>query len=269
MLVTMKEMAGLVKKGKNAVAAFHALNLEQIQGILEAALEERSPVVIALDEPAAMYAGLGAFEAMVRELAEDVPVPVATILDHVHDPVLVSKAFVNYYSGVTVDPREKSPESVGPWLASIQDLCAKHSAFFEVVISIRDISLEQALESARKISELARPDSLCISLGGEHKKGPEPAFFDFLRLVGAQTGTSVALSGAGAWPDADLQSAVAAGAWKLSVGTRINLAFTRGLRSFMDANPDRIHPRSYLASARDALSAEVRHCIQVMNLNAI
>ncbi len=229
-------------------------------------MEERSPVVIALDEPSAMYAGLGAFQAMVRELADDVPVPVALVLDHVHDPVLVAKAFVNDYSGVTIDPRGEPPELGEPLLTSIKDLCAEHSAFYEISIPVQGVTLDQALEAARRIAELARPDSLCISVGGEGKKGPDPEFFGFLRHAAKAAGTAVSLAGAGAWPDEDLKSAVTAGAWKISVGTRINLAFTRGLRSYMEANPDRVHPRSYLASARDALSAEVRQCIRVLKL---
>ena len=84
-LVSMKEMLNSAKEAKYAVGQFNINNLEYIQGILEAAEEEKSPVILGVSEGAARY--MGGFKvavAMVKALMEEykTTVPVAIHLDH-------------------------------------------------------------------------------------------------------------------------------------------------------------------------------------------
>jgi len=57
-LVTSKEMLLAALENHYAVGAFNANNMEQIQGIVEAAQEERSPVILQASQGAIRYAGL-------------------------------------------------------------------------------------------------------------------------------------------------------------------------------------------------------------------
>ena len=56
-------------EGRYAVGAFNANNLEQVQGIITAAEEERSPVILQASQGAIRYVGLDVIAAMVREAA--------------------------------------------------------------------------------------------------------------------------------------------------------------------------------------------------------
>jgi fructose-bisphosphate aldolase class II len=259
----MKEMAELSRSAKKAVAAFYAVNLEQVQGVLEAALEERSPVIIALDEPGAMYAGLGPFLAMTRELAGELPVPVSVILDHARDRALISNALEVGYTGILVETRDVPLNRAGPLLAEIKDECDEQGAFYEVDMSVQSVNDAQRLERAVSLILELRPDSVCVSPGPEDKKSPGPDTLDFLKRLSEVWDSGISLAGAGAWPEKDLKKAVGLGVWKISVGTRINEAFTRGMRGYLDSNPDRVQPRSYLGPARDALRSEARRCISL------
>jgi len=49
-LVNMKDMLEDAKRHKYAVGAFNVLNIESLQGILEAAVELKSPVIINIAE---------------------------------------------------------------------------------------------------------------------------------------------------------------------------------------------------------------------------
>lgn len=58
MLQNTKEMLLKAKKGKYSVGAFNFTNLETLQGILEAAEEEKSPVILQTSSSAIKYMGL-------------------------------------------------------------------------------------------------------------------------------------------------------------------------------------------------------------------
>ena len=84
-LVTSKQILQAALANHFAVGAFNANNMEQIQGIVEAAQEERSPVILQVSQGAIRYAGLEFAAAMVRTAASLVDVPVVLHLDHGYD----------------------------------------------------------------------------------------------------------------------------------------------------------------------------------------
>ena len=84
-LVSMTEMLNTAKDNKYAVGQFNVNNLEYAQAILQAAEEEKSPVILGVSEGAARY--MGGFKvvvAMTKALMEEygTTVPVAIHLDH-------------------------------------------------------------------------------------------------------------------------------------------------------------------------------------------
>src|SRR5512137_805863 len=84
-LVTSKEILLAALENHFAVGAFNANNMEQIQGIVEAAEEERAPVILQVSQGAISYAGLEFAAGMVKTAASLVSVPVVLHLDHGYD----------------------------------------------------------------------------------------------------------------------------------------------------------------------------------------
>jgi fructose-bisphosphate aldolase class II len=70
------------QKGRYAIGAFNANNMEIIQAVIETAEEERAPVILQASQGAIKYAGLDMIVAMVKVMAEKVKIPVALHLDH-------------------------------------------------------------------------------------------------------------------------------------------------------------------------------------------
>src|SRR5512136_2895091 len=81
-LVTTQEMLKAALEGHFAVGAFNANNMEQIQGIVDAAVEERAPVILQVSQGAIRYAGLDFATAMDKTAAAEANVPVVLHLDH-------------------------------------------------------------------------------------------------------------------------------------------------------------------------------------------
>jgi len=81
-LVTSKELLREAQGGGYAIGAFNANNMECVRAVVEAAEEERAPVILQVSQGAIKYAGLQMATAMVKTAAEEASVPVVLHLDH-------------------------------------------------------------------------------------------------------------------------------------------------------------------------------------------
>ena len=74
-----------------AVGAFNISNLESLLAVVEAAAEEKSPVIVAVTPSSIKYAGLAYIGKMVRAAAESAPVLMSSHLDHGKGVETISK----------------------------------------------------------------------------------------------------------------------------------------------------------------------------------
>ncbi len=81
-LVTSKELLQDAQARGYAVGAFNANNMECVKAVVEAAEEERAPVILQVSQGAIKYAGLRMATTMVSTIAEEASVPVVLHLDH-------------------------------------------------------------------------------------------------------------------------------------------------------------------------------------------
>ncbi len=81
-LVTSKEILLQAQKDGYAIGAFNANNVETVKAVIEAAEEERAPVILQVSQGAIKYAGLEIATGIVRAAAEAASVPVVLHLDH-------------------------------------------------------------------------------------------------------------------------------------------------------------------------------------------
>ncbi len=81
-LVTSKDLLQQAQAEGFAVGAFNANNMECVKAVVEAAEEERAPVILQVSQGAIRYAGLQMATAMVKTMAAQASVPVVLHLDH-------------------------------------------------------------------------------------------------------------------------------------------------------------------------------------------
>jgi fructose-bisphosphate aldolase class II len=84
-LVTSKNLLEDARKRRYAVGGFNASNMEMVQAIVEAAQEERAPVIVQISQGALRYAGREFCASIVKTAAELASVPVVLHLDHGKD----------------------------------------------------------------------------------------------------------------------------------------------------------------------------------------
>jgi len=105
-LVSMREMLLKAKAGSYAVGQYNINGLAFAQSFLQAANEERAPIILAASDRLVDY--LGGFKtiaAMVKSLMEemDITVPVALHLDHGMDVERCRKAIDAGFTSVMID----------------------------------------------------------------------------------------------------------------------------------------------------------------------
>ncbi len=102
-LVNLSEILKDAHAKRYAVGNFDAFNMEMVKGILQAAEEEKSPVIIAYGEVFEDYIDVAAYAGMVIPLAQKAPVPVCLHLDHANTFEGVVRAVHAGFTSVMID----------------------------------------------------------------------------------------------------------------------------------------------------------------------
>ena len=103
-LVTTKEMFEKSMKEKFAIGAFNVNNMEIIQGIVDAAAEQKSPVILQASSSAIKYARINYLMKMVEAAVEEHPnIPIAIHLDHGPDFETCKMCVDNGFTSVMFD----------------------------------------------------------------------------------------------------------------------------------------------------------------------
>ncbi|MDH5787624.1 MAG: class II fructose-bisphosphate aldolase, partial [Candidatus Bathyarchaeota archaeon] len=103
MLVSNRDLLAPARTRAYAVGAFNISNLESLLAVTEAAVEEKSPVIVAATPSAIKYGGLSYLAKMVRTAAESSLVPMSLHLDHGSDFEMVSKCVAAGFTSVMID----------------------------------------------------------------------------------------------------------------------------------------------------------------------
>lgn len=82
MLVNMNEILYPAQKGRYGIGLFNAVNLELARGIIKAAEEKNSPVIIGTAEVLLPYGPLEEVSYFLIPMAKKARVPVVVHLDH-------------------------------------------------------------------------------------------------------------------------------------------------------------------------------------------
>ncbi|KAB7707487.1 fructose-bisphosphate aldolase [Bacillus aerolatus] len=273
-LVSMTDMLNKAKEEKYAVGQFNLNNLEFTQAILQAAEEEKSPVILGVSEGAARYMGGFKFVVtMVEALMEEyeVSVPVAIHLDHGSSFEMCAKAIQAGFTSVMIDGSHHPLEQNIALTKKVVELAHIHGVSVEAELGRiggqeDDLVVDDA-EAAYAIpaecDQLVREtgvDCFAPALGSVHGpyKGEPNLGFDRMEEVMNLTGIPLVLHGGTGIPTKDIQRAISLGTAKINVNTENQIASAKAVREVLAEKPDLYDPRKYLGPARDAIKETVK-----------
>ncbi|MDQ0154330.1 class II fructose-bisphosphate aldolase [Robertmurraya andreesenii] len=270
-LVSMKEMLIQAKEGGYAVGQFNINNLEFTQAILQAAEEEKSPVILGVSEGAGRY--MGGFKTvvkMVEGLLEDykITVPVAIHLDHGSSFEKCKEAIDAGFTSVMIDashdPFEKNVETTSKVVEYAHAKGVSVEAELGTVGGQEDDVVADGVIYAdpKECEELVKRtgiDCLAPALGSVHGpyKGEPKLGFKEMEEIGQITGLPLVLHGGTGIPTKDIQKAVSLGTAKINVNTENQIASAKKVREVLAADSNMYDPRKYLGPAREAIKETV------------
>jgi fructose-bisphosphate aldolase class II len=249
-IVSSKELLDKARAGHYAVAAFNTNNLEYTQAILQAAVEMRSPVIIAAAKSEIDYMNGFVFVNMVKTMSAPLPVPVAIHLDH--GPSYEETVRCIYY-GFTSVMFDGSSLPLEQNIAVTKKVVeAAHSCGVSVEGEIgvigqagngpegekRDVGLADPVQCERFVKETG-VDCFAAAIGNAHglyKSKPELRF-DLLKEIEERTGSVLVLHGGTGIPLEDLRKAIAMGVSKINFSTVMRKGFIDTLKITLDENP--------------------------------
>ena len=258
-LATGRELLAAAEAGGYAVPGFNVSNIELALGVLDAAEERRSPIMLQFNRSNyEHFGGLAIAAATARALAEQAHVPVAVHLDH-GDSVATVRAAVHagftslMFDGSTTplernlrDTREAYAIALEAGLALEAEL--GHVGGREPGVATSESVLTEPA-TARRFVEETLVDSLAVSVGTAHGLAGSVRLDLITELRLATRQLPLVLHGGSGVTPADLTAAVRVGIRKVNISTEIHAAFVRGLGEVRGNDP-----RPALRAARAAVA---------------
>ena len=298
-LVTTTEMFKKAYEGGYAVGAFNVNNMEIVQGIVDAAKEEQSPLILQVSAGARKYAKHIYLVKLVQAAFEDSNLPIALHLYH-GDSFEICKDFVDgCFTSVMIDASHHDFEENVKITKQVVEYAHAHGVVVEAELGRLagvedDVNVSDAdarftdPEQAAEFVALTGVDSLAIAIGTSHGaykfKGTPYLDFERLEKVGKLLpnfpivlhGASSVLPefvakcnefggnipGAQGVPEEMLRKAAQMAVCKINIDTDLRLAMTASVREYLAQNPSEFDPRKYLGPARDAIKGMVAHKIK-------
>ena len=305
-LVTTTEMFKKAYKEGYAIGAFNVNNMEIIQGIMEAAGELRSPVILQVSNGARKYAGHNYIVKLVEAATMQYKdIPVAFHLDHGADVEMCKSCIDGGFTSVMIDGSQYSFKENIELTKKVVDYAHERGVVVEGELGQLagvedDVNVEHhSYTKPEEVEEFVSKtgvDSLAIAIGTSHgafkfKPGTKPQLrFDILEEVSKRLpefpivlhgASSVSakyvdiinsnggkLKDAVGIPEDMLRKAAKSSVCKINIDSDIRLAMTAGVREALVENEDMFDPRVYLKQGRAYVKELVEHkMINVLGSN--
>lgn len=298
-LVTSTEMFQKAHGGGYAIGAFNVNNMEIIQGIVEAAKEEKSPLILQVSAGARKYASPVYLKKLVEAAVEDSGLDIVLHLDHGESFEICKMCIDDGFSSVMIDGSKYSFEENIALTKKVVEYAHAKGVVVEaelgklagieddVNVSAKDATFTDP-DQAVEFVERTGVDSLAIAIGTSHgaykfKGEPRLDFERLERITQLLPNTPLVLHGAstvlpefvaycnqyggnipGAQgvPEEMIRQAAKLGVCKVNIDTDLRLAMTAAIRKTLVENPSEFDPRKYLGPARDAIQKMVQHKIR-------
>ena len=293
MLVTNMDLLVPARRKAYAVGAFNVNNLEAVLAVYEAAVEERSPAIIAATPSAIKYAGLSYISKIARTAAESASVPMSLHLDHGEDFNTVSKCVAAGFSSVMIDGSHLKFEDNIALTKQVANLAHSKGVSVEAElgrlagVEEKTVEEKEAIltdpENAKEFVEQTGVDSLAVAVGTSHGaykfKAEAKLDFDRLKIISKKVSVPLVLHGASSvpkWiiekaskygaqlegakgiPEEHIKKAIELGIAKINIDTDLRLAFTATVREVLTSSPKEFDPRKILGPAKDAVKQVVK-----------
>ena len=274
-LVTTRELFADAQKNGYAIGAFNVENMEMVQAVAAAAEELKAPVIMQTTPSTVKYADLKYFYANAKAAAEMASVPIVMHLDHGNSFDLAMRALRVGYTSIMIDGSHESFEDNIAVSKAVADACHPSGVPVEAELGKvggKEDDLEAGDENpytdpqqAREFVERTGVDSLAVAIGTAHGvyKGIPKVDVDRLSAIREVVSIPLVLHGTSGVPDDIVRECVRRGICKVNYATDLRIAFSKGVKAYMQEDPDVFDPKKYNVRGREEVKQYVMSKILV------
>ncbi len=283
-IVNAKEIMVEAAKGKYAVGAFNITDLIQLEGVVDAAVEKKAPLIIQTSVKPSKFLGRDVLVAIFRTIAESAPIPICLHLDHCTEVDYCKACADSGYTNIMIDASKQPFEENIRQTKEVADYC--HAVGnISVEGELGTVSgVEDQVKVAEDEAQLANPqqsvefvehtglDIFAPAIGTAHgvykTKNPK---VDFERLAtinkmlnGNGIKTPLVVHGGTGLPEDYIKKLIEAGGAKFNVSTELKRTLIDAKYEYITAHREEYDPGKVDVAARDAIRKAVGHWIDML-----
>jgi len=263
MLVTLDEILRGARENNYAVGLFNMLNLEMARGIIEAAEEERSPLILGVAEVHLPYIPFEYASLIMGKIARDAAVPVCLHFDHGTDFNMIMSAARAGFSSVMYDgsalPYEENVRNTRAIVEALRGMPVSVEAELGHVGSGEDgTDNGQAAEytdpaQVQDFVDRTGIDALAVAIGTAHGKYSKPPVLniELLAEINQISPVPLVLHGGSGLSGSDFRNTIQNGIRKVNICTELCVAAHQAYRQNIGFEPA-------LTDAKNAVKEAVR-----------
>ncbi len=241
-LVNLSEILKQANQGSFAVGAFDVFNCEMTSGVIQAAEETMSPVILAYADGFDNLFPMEAFLAALRIYAEKVSIPVCIHLDHATRLSVIERAVKCGFTSVMIDSSDKEFDENIYITRKVVSLC--HPLDISVEAELGHVAGNEGMytndegvytnpDQALEFVQRTGIDALAVSVGtvhGVYKSTPILGFDRCESIKKAVNNLPLVLHGGSGLSDEDFRHIIACGINKVNIYTDLTLEALKSLR---------------------------------------
>lgn len=240
-LVNLSSVLAKAEKGKYAVGNFDIFNIEMLRGVLDAAEETRSPIILAYGEAFEELTTIESFAPMMVELAQKATVPVCIHLDHCVNLPFILRAIHSGFTSIMVDASDKPLQENIEMTKRVVEICKTFNISVEAELGhvsgieglyVSDHYIYTDVTEAKFFAEQTGIDALAIAIGtvhGVYKEEPK-LNFEVLKEVKKSVKQYLVLHGGSGLSEEDFKKTIKHGITKVNIHTDLTLAALDSIR---------------------------------------
>lgn len=256
MLITMNDLLKVAQKNRFAVGAFNIGNSELLRSVMETAVENNSPVILAI-HPSELDYLTDHFIKFCIDYAQESPVPVVIHLDHGNSIEYIIRSIRLGFTSVMIDGSHLSLNENIKLTRNVSRLAHMVGVSVEAELgtigtisnnmggNVSDINYTDP-NDAKIFVDQTDVDTLAVAIGTAHGIYP-PNYvpklrLDILQKIRSLVSIPLVLHGGSSNSDYEVQQAVKMGICKVNISSDMKTAFFRKMNEIMNENPKLYEP---------------------------
>ena len=283
-IVNAREMLIDATKKKYAVGAFNITNLIQLEGVVEAHVDARAPLIIQTSVSPSKFLGQEVIVAVYRAIAGNEDIPICLHLDHCTDVEYCKQCADFGWTNIMVDASKQAydenirqTKEVVVYCHSVGDITVEGelgtvSGVEDQVKVVEDESQLCNPDEVMRFVEETGVDLLAPAIGTAHgvykTKNPKVDFERLGKIAkllnGEKIRTPLVVHGGTGLPDDYVRKLIAMGGSKFNVSTDLKRTWIDAVYEYISANREEYDPGELDKHAKKAIKAKVNEWIAML-----